>query len=446
MFGRSKTYRPSIIARVLLARGWTLRISAASPHCIELKTSVEEQLACMELTAVAISKGLIWHSIDIRTRNRAVSLSGLTETAAQELRDDLLAFVNTHLFTIIDADRGHLRDVDAAIKAITDAKRQYLAQSDIARTIAQVPGRASQALAHPLFDIAHLSPTLRSRLPPSIAIVTDPAIRARYNDMFVSAELQALKPLFDDIGGVSLSHEQREACIRLEDNNLLVASAGSGKSATLVGKVAYLLQKGICAPEEILVLAFNRNAAGELRERLARQLNVTSQDLRCRVDTFNALGWSVIRDCEGKPPQLANWVENATSEARVVKRIIDDLMETNAEFREVWAELLVVMPTTEGPESELRNDLDYDTYLAAVEDVKRDERTRPPAETYTTLSQYNVRSREELRIANWLWLNRVDFRYEEQIQIPNRDGKFYSVHPDFFTLRLTPGTSILRST
>ena len=49
-------------------------------------------------------------------------------------------------------------------------------------------------------------------------------------------ERRDFQSFFDDLDGRSLSDQQREACIRLEDNNLLVASAGSGKSATMVGK------------------------------------------------------------------------------------------------------------------------------------------------------------------------------------------------------------------
>src|SRR3546814_13692189 len=80
-----------------------------------------------------------------------------------------------------------------------------------------------------------------------------------------------------NLGGFSLSQEQREACIRLEDNNLLVASAGSGKSATMVGKVAYVLEKGLYQPGEILVLAFNKSAADELKERIAKQLGIDEE-------------------------------------------------------------------------------------------------------------------------------------------------------------------------
>src|SRR3546814_725435 len=150
-------------------------------------------------------------------------------------------------------------------------------------------------------------------LPTSFSMLTDPAVRSRYNENFVVHEMQKFDGFFSNLGGFSLSQEQREACIRLEDNNLLVASAGSGRSATMVGKVAYVLEKGLYQPGEILVLAFNKSAADELKERIAKQLGIDEDALECRVTTFHALGRGIIEETEGRPPQLANWVDRKST-------------------------------------------------------------------------------------------------------------------------------------
>ena len=55
-----------------------------------------------------------------------------------------------------------LREVDSKIRAITDSNRQYLAHADVSRAIASVPGNASLALAHPLFDAALIPDALRA--------------------------------------------------------------------------------------------------------------------------------------------------------------------------------------------------------------------------------------------------------------------------------------------
>jgi len=54
-----------------------------------------------------------------------------------------------------------------------------------------------------------------------------------------------------------------------QDTTLVVAGAGTGKTSTIVGKVDYLLRHDLAQPNEILVVAFNRKAAKELRQRMA---------------------------------------------------------------------------------------------------------------------------------------------------------------------------------
>ena len=341
MFNRSQAYRPSLWARLLLGRNWKLVLDRSRRDRLRIG---EDNISCMDITDVSVSKALLWHSVEIRTRSRVEILTGLSADSARGLNHDLRVFVNHHLSDLIGKDRKQLQVVDDAITGIVRARRQYLAQSDISRAIASVPGNASAALAHPLFNYGHMPAEMRSSLPASFSILTDPSQRKRYNDDFVAHEMQAFESFFDDLGGFPLSDEQREACIRLEDSNLLVASAGSGKSATMVGKVAYVLKKELHEPEELLVLAFGKHAADELKERIARQLDVPAGDLKCRVTTFHALGLGIIKEVEGRPPQMVNWVESATGEARFLNGIIDKLIETDEEFRRLWVEILILYP------------------------------------------------------------------------------------------------------
>jgi DNA helicase IV len=263
-------------------------------------------LPCVDVIAISVSKALLWHCVEVRSSHRVDNLACLGEQAAVQLAADLYGFINSHLFDLVASDADQLNEVDIRLRTITERRRQYLAHADLARAIAAVPGKAAAALSHPLFDPEMMPSHLKAVLPSSFAFLTDPTVRHRYNDEFVSAELARCGAFFDDLDGRSLSDQQREACIRLEDNNLLVASAGSGKSATMVGKVAYVLDKQLHNPEEILVLAFNKSAAEELKERISRQLGVDAANLECRVTTFHALGRGIIEETEGRPPQLGS--------------------------------------------------------------------------------------------------------------------------------------------
>ena len=93
-----------------------------------------------------------------------------------------------------------------------------------------------------------------------------------------------------------LSPDQRAAATARPGPVLCVAPAGSGKTTTLVARVAWLVGGGV-DPATIAAITFNRRAAEELEARLAEALaplDVAPDGIRVR--TFHALGLEVLRD------------------------------------------------------------------------------------------------------------------------------------------------------
>lgn len=89
-----------------------------------------------------------------------------------------------------------------------------------------------------------------------------------------------------------LNPAQLEAVQSMEGPYLVIAGAGSGKTRTLVYRVAYLVEKGI-QPDQILLLTFTRKAAEEMLRRSAGLL-----DERCRKvsgGTFHSFANTVLR-------------------------------------------------------------------------------------------------------------------------------------------------------
>jgi superfamily I DNA/RNA helicase/Zn-dependent peptidase ImmA (M78 family) len=74
---------------------------------------------------------------------------------------------------------------------------------------------------------------------------------------------------------LALDDEQRAAA-SAETPALIIAGPGSGKTMTLVARVAYLTQERGIPPEKVLALTFSRKAAREMRERLERLLDVSA--------------------------------------------------------------------------------------------------------------------------------------------------------------------------
>jgi DNA helicase-2/ATP-dependent DNA helicase PcrA len=93
-----------------------------------------------------------------------------------------------------------------------------------------------------------------------------------------------------------LTAGQRAAAIAPPGPVLCVAPAGSGKTTTLVARIAWLIDIGV-APDTIAAITFNKRAAEELGERLdaaVAPLGVSPRTVRVR--TFHALGREVLRD------------------------------------------------------------------------------------------------------------------------------------------------------
>ena len=90
----------------------------------------------------------------------------------------------------------------------------------------------------------------------------------------------------------ALNESQYEAVITTEGPVLVIAGAGSGKTRTLVYRVAHLIEKGI-APESILLLTFTRKSSQEMLWRAGRLLNDTCS--RVVGGTFHGVANMLLR-------------------------------------------------------------------------------------------------------------------------------------------------------
>ena len=89
-----------------------------------------------------------------------------------------------------------------------------------------------------------------------------------------------------------LNEQQLAAVTAPPGPALVIAGAGSGKTRTLIYRVAYLLEQGV-PPERILLLTFTNKAAGEMMRRVA---NLLGQELAALWGgTFHSIGNRVLR-------------------------------------------------------------------------------------------------------------------------------------------------------
>ena len=92
----------------------------------------------------------------------------------------------------------------------------------------------------------------------------------------------------------SLNQDQLTAATAHMGQNLIIASAGTGKTSTIVGRIGHLLHSGV-EPSSILLLTFTNKAAGEMIARLERYFpkKIVSQ---IESGTFHAVSYRWLKE------------------------------------------------------------------------------------------------------------------------------------------------------
>ncbi|MEA1914705.1 MAG: ATP-dependent helicase [Campylobacterota bacterium] len=91
----------------------------------------------------------------------------------------------------------------------------------------------------------------------------------------------------------NLNKEQLTAATCKQGYNLIIASAGTGKTSTIVGRIAHLINKGI-KPQQILLLTFTNKAAAEMISRVA---SFFGSDVASEImaGTFHSISFKLLK-------------------------------------------------------------------------------------------------------------------------------------------------------
>ena len=109
--------------------------------------------------------------------------------------------------------------------------------------------------------------------------------------------LPSVEPRDEQTDAFPLNARQAAAACHRGPAFLLEAGPGTGKTKTLVGRIADLIERDQVDPRSIVVLTYSNKAAGELSERIAARTR--DQAAAMRIGTFHAFGLDLVRRYHG---------------------------------------------------------------------------------------------------------------------------------------------------
>ncbi|HET7399120.1 MAG TPA: UvrD-helicase domain-containing protein [Intrasporangium sp.] len=312
----------------------------------------------------------------------------------------------------LDATLAWCARVDDVLAQATRALRWVTTEQveELVTTRPQPPVGTRLALGRPLTDteaqaLATTADDVRARA-------------ATANEAIAAGTVREHRSFFDAIESSPLTAEQVRAVYTYDNRVNVMASAGSGKTSVMVGRAAYAVQRGFTSPDRILLLAFNKAAAAELKARIRARFDAAGiPSDGVHATTFHAFGLEVIGHATGHEPSVAPWVADG-HDTRMVADIVSELRLGDPDFALAWDSFRL-----------LYSRLPDDPHAPPEPDAW-DPRRRVAG--FATFGGHVVRSHGERILADWLYLHHVPYEYERPYVHRTATDRRRQYHPDFY--------------
>ena len=225
---------------------------------------------------------------------------------------------------------------------------------------------------------------------------------------------------------INLDENQRKVVLTDEDYCLVIAGAGAGKTTTVAAKVKYLVEKKAIDPKEILVISFTNKAVNELKDKINENLEIP-----CTISTFHAIGNAILRKDNNEKMQIAQDSMLYYTTLKFLKnKVLNDESLTKklvlffSTYFDIPKEYDDVEEFLKNPSKAIYTSLksDLGDYNRKIIDAR--------SKRSITIQNEILRSHQEVVIANFLYLNGIDYEYEA---VYNYDIKYANkpYTPDF---------------
>ena len=190
--------------------------------------------------------------------------------------------------------------------------------------------------------------------------------------------------------------EQAAAIGAVAGNVQVVARAGSGKTATLVNRALFLQQHCRVDADELLLLAFNKEAAKEMKERIGTVPHVM---------TFHALAYALV-----KPDKmLFDEPEGEQSQSQVLQSVVNQYL-CDSNYADQIRDLMMEHFRDDWERHEDWQRIVSEGYGPNAAEILRYRRSL----TRETLDGTYVKSFPEKVIANFLFEHNIEHKYERK--------------------------------
>ncbi len=258
-----------------------------------------------------------------------------------------------------------------------------------------------------------------------------------YNQHFIKQKLIEYKDYFDTLFSrygedIYLDEEQRCAILSDDDYSLIIAGAGSGKTTTMAAKVKYLVDIKKIDAKQIVVLSYTKKAVNELRNRITQVFGIDAN-----IMTFHSLALQFIN-------QFIPSIYRIYEEKDQKQIILNYVKEVLFPDKEKMKLITRIFPDTFS-KGFLENYEKFSTFEEYFEDYKKRkyEQEKDHIHSYIQrrmevllsldkpmgLDLNNYKSKMEAKIANFLYIYSIDYKYERPYFEKVGNNQIY--RPDF---------------
>ncbi|MBR6409072.1 MAG: UvrD-helicase domain-containing protein [Alphaproteobacteria bacterium] len=242
----------------------------------------------------------------------------------------------------------------------------------------------------------------------------------KYNEEFTQNEVKKYPDVFNIEN--ELNEEQKYAVTSDEISGLVIAGAGCGKTTMLISKIAYLLKKGI-SPDEILVLSYTNRTVDEMKTRLEHFTTVKPTTIHafCKNEILK-------NKCRVQPDLLDKVIKKIRKQETGILKIILEYLGLYNDINDDFDKFAKSFNSKKSI-VQYENNWHYTTLQSVLGNViEKFEKNNQ------TLKGNKVKSLAEAKIANFLFLNDIDYEYEakypyEYYAEVEEENKAY--YPDF---------------